>query len=166
MMISSRRSFFVTLMRSTLLRDPPQLARFRIGRTACASQQFMFLRLCPIFELELRPISGLGVDRAKADNRLTDNNLGVPYFDTKVASINRKGKPLTHLRTYPQGSWPRAVPNTWAIAPRAKTSSFCVVWSKCARSFVGLVHVCAHREAPHEGTHGLLRVTGGKHRHH
>src|SRR5262249_21632912 len=123
-MISSRRSFFVTLMRSTLLRDPPQLARFSTGRAPCASQQFMVLRLCPIFELELRPISGLGVDRAKADDRLTDNNLGVPYFDTKVASLNRKGKPLTHLRTYPQGSWPRAAPNTWAIAPRAKTSSF------------------------------------------
>src|SRR5262245_13746737 len=159
-MISTRRSFFVTLMRSTLLRDPPQLAPFRTGRAPCASQQFMVLRLCPIFELELRPISGLGVDRAKADDRLTDNNLGVPYFDTKVASLNRKGKPLTHLRSYPEGSWPRAAPNTWGIAPRAKDFLVLnVVWSKCARSFVGLVHVCTHREAPHEGTHGLLRVT-------
>ena len=47
------------------------------GGAPCASQQFIVLRLCPVFELELRPIGGLAVDRAKADDWLTDNNSPV-----------------------------------------------------------------------------------------
>ena len=69
--------------------DPPQLARFRIGGTPCASQQFIVLRLCPVFELELRPIGGLAVDRAKTDDWLRDNNLAGPYFNAKVANLHR-----------------------------------------------------------------------------
>jgi hypothetical protein len=41
------------------------------------------------FELQLRPIGGLAVDRAKADDWLTDNNLAGPYFNAKVANLHR-----------------------------------------------------------------------------